>query len=1032
MADSTILGLDLGTNSVGWCLLAASDGHPTGIIASGSRIFDAGMDGDVASGRAEPRNLARRQARQQRRQTFRRAHRLRKVYGLLQQAGLLPAGNAATALPALDALLRQQHCTAGVECLDHVLPYWLRAQGLDRPLSPHELGRTLYHLAQRRGYLTNRRTPRKADDDAGVVEAGIQSLQAEIAQSGSRTLGEHFSRLDPHKRRIRQRWTSREMFVREFDAIIARQAPHHPQLAAEFCQRLRKAVFRQRPLKSARRLVGRCSLEPARRRAPIALLALQRFRVLQQVCNCRVITADGVQRPLTDGERATLIERLHRAGDATFTQAKKLLKLPGASFSIEEGGEERFVGNRTNAKLADIFGERWWSLSDQQRDQVVTDVRSFRSAEALARRAMRIWGLDEPQASRLAQLELEPGYASISLAAARKLLDLMERGMAYSTAVKQLYGGCGQGPAVELLSPVNTLPNLRNPVVSRVLTELRKVVNAVIRHWGKPGCIRVELSRDMRRTKQQRVLATKRNRANERSRAAAATRLLRELGIQNPRDNDIQKVLLADECNWLCPYTGRAISMSDLCGPNPQFDIEHIIPFSRSLDDSFVNKTLCHHEENRHRKANRTPHEAYAADAQRWEEILQRVGRLKGDAAAEKLRRFKMTDIESVEDFAARLLSDTRYASALAADYLASLYGGLWDVGGVRRIQAGRGGVTAYLRAALGLNGLVGGGPVKTRDDHRHHAVDALVVALTEPGLIAALSRAAQEPWGPDGRRRRFESLPAPWPTFAADAAAAVGKIVVSHRVSRKVAGALHEETNYARVVVADGHEFRTRKPLAALSPREVGRIADPAVRAIVADALKASGLFPKDAFADPAKHPCRPAGDGRQIPIHSVRIACPVAARPIGRDGFTRYVATDSNHHLEVVAVLNAQGNEKKWIGCVVDRLEAARRLRAGLPVVQTDHGAGKQFKFSLCPGETIRLTHPQGQEPTLGVVRSISRGKTGAIKVEFVPATDARKGELIKAAGLWFTRSPDSLREAGAQKVAVSPLGEVRDAAD
>jgi CRISPR-associated endonuclease Csn1 len=71
------------------------------------------------------------------------------------------------------------------------------------------------------------------------------------------------------------------------------------------------------------------------------------------------------------------------------------------------------------------------------------------------------------------------------------------------------------------------------------------------------------------------------------------------LGINSPSGNDIVKYLLAKECEMICPYTGRSISRNGLFGTNPEFEIEHIIPLSISLDDSFVNKTLCFCEENR-------------------------------------------------------------------------------------------------------------------------------------------------------------------------------------------------------------------------------------------------------------------------------------------------------------------------------------------------------------------------------------------------------------------------------------------------
>ena len=121
-------------------------------------------------------------------------------------------------------------------------------------------------------------------------------------------------------------------------------------------------------------------------------------------------------------------------------------------------------------------------------------------------------------------------------------------------------------------------------------------------------------------------------------------------------------------------------------GQHSQFDIEHIIPFSRSLDNSFLNKTLCYHEENRGVKQNQTPYEAYASNEKRWAEIIGRVKRFRGSAAHVKLRKFQQKEPD--EDFAARMLQDTRYMSRLATEYLGLLYGGTIDADHTTRVRS--------------------------------------------------------------------------------------------------------------------------------------------------------------------------------------------------------------------------------------------------------------------------------------------------------------------------------------------------------
>ena len=234
---------------------------------------------------------------------------------------------------------------------------------------------------------------------------------------------------------------------------------------------------------------------------------------------------------------------------------------------------------------------------------------------------------------------------------------------------------------------------VRNPVVNRSINQTRKIVNAVIGKYGKPDYIHIELARDMKNSKKRREEYTKEVKSNEKNREWAKKIILEQAGIENPSREDVLRVLLGEECGWICPYTGRSISISGILGKNSQFDIEHIIPFSRSLDDSFLNKTLCYHEENRNVKKNQAPYEAYG-NSPKYEEIIQRVSRFNGQCMAKKLYRFKLKNTEELEDFSNRQLNDTRYASREAVGFLSSLYGGEIDKDGTRRIQAVTGGIT--------------------------------------------------------------------------------------------------------------------------------------------------------------------------------------------------------------------------------------------------------------------------------------------------------------------------------------------------
>lgn len=1062
-----VLGIDLGSNSLGWAVIGLIDGEPAQLVRAGVRVFDAGMEGDLESGREESRNLKRREARLHRRLLWRRQRRLTKLFNLLQRFDLLPpAPSISEHLPnghrrpitpeqrqdLLNQLDRRILSSAWFQTKvnsgafpepEHTMPYILRAAALDEPLEPHMFGRALYHLGQRRGFLSNRKQAPKKNDDEGAVKEGIAELRKAMQTSGARTLGEYFSRLNPSTERIRCRWTARDMYEKEFNAIWDAQAPHHADLLTpERKKQIYDAIFFQRPLWLDPGTVGNCELEPGEKRAPAYLLVSQRFRLLQTVNNLRVLPPDDVDMPLTPTDRKKLVDALEMKGDLTFKEISKLLKLEkGYKFNLESGGEKRIKGNRTNADFYAVFGERWLAMSPEERDRAVEYVHSFQKAEKLKDAARKKYDLTEEQAEQLAGISLEADYINLSRKAIEKFLPLLEEGVTYGEARKKLYPESFEArEAMPLLPPVETaLAQIRNPAVMRSLTELRKVVNALVRRYGKPSCVHLELARDLKKSKKQRQAISENNRRNESARAKAAEAIIKaDVGISAPSPDDIRKVLLAEECHWTCPYTGRSISMRSLLGPEPQFDIEHIVPFSRSMDNSFQNLTLCYVPENRSVKGNRTPWQAYHGDPERYQAILDRVRKFAGDrqTVAAKLRRFTMTDDELegfLEDFRNRQLNDTAYATSLAAKYLGLLYGGVNDADGRKRVQATSGQATAYFRSLWKLNSILNDGPTsdggavpKSRDDHRHHAVDAVVIGLTDAAMIKRLSDAAQR--AQLEHRRRFASLEAPWPNFVDSVRTEIDRIIVSHRVSKKVSGALHEETIYSRPMGKDG-EVRVRKPLDSLSRPEVEKIADEGVRKLVQQKLEQlGGIEPKKAFPNPENLPRFPSSG---VVIKNVRITKPLPIFTLSEGRRARHVTSESNHHVEIYAELDEHGNEKKWGGEVVSMAEAYQRLKTGKPIVQRDHGPLVKFKFSLAPGEVVECEGKDGMRG-LFVMRKASQLTSGQLQIGFAPLADARKAREIQTSRAWLWASPNTLGERNPRKVVVSPIGEVTETHD
>ncbi|GMW00127.1 MAG: hypothetical protein AMXMBFR84_12650 [Candidatus Hydrogenedentota bacterium] len=1037
--NEMVLGLDLGTNSVGWALIEYAAGKPTRLIRSGARVFDPGVDGtaqDIEQGKDESRNAKRREARQQRKQADRRRRRMAKTAAALQRMGLLPSGDIRDHMArhqffkTLDAQLYDSYKSIGIDSnlLDQ-LPYFLRARALDHPLKAHALGRAIYHLGHRRGFETNRKSTAKDDEEEGQVKEGISQLQTMMNEARARTLGEYFAGLNPHESRIRSRWTSRAMYKAEFDAIWNAQMAHHPDLLSEAAkQEIYRCIFRQRPLKSQKNLIGQCELELGRKRAPIAILDSQKIRMLQRI-NDLCILEDGETIPLTAEQREAIISKLSFQGDAKFSAIRTLLKLKKTTkFNLEAGGEEKLPGNRTAAKLHAILGERWLQMPPREQNELVEEILSTVKQETLKSRGIKRWKLDSDTAEDLAQIRLEPGYSRFSRQALAKLVPRLEQGEFLQTAIKNEYGSqrFEDRPLTALPMLEDSGIVLRNPMVQRTLTELRKVVNAIIREHGKPDLIRIELARDMKKPRKKREEAWKKNRQRQKQREAAAAQIHKKTGNPHPSREDIERILLAEECGWECPYTGKSIGINNLIGEQSQFDVEHILPFARCLDDSFMNKTLCYHEENRNRKRNKTPWEAYG-ESPEWDAIITRVGRFQGDAREAKLRRFKMKSLESLDSFTNRQLSDTRYVSTIASRFLGLLYGGIVDAAGKKRVQPGRGEVTAILRNAWNLNRILSDGPRKSRDDHRHHAIDAIAIALTDTRTLKQLSDAAKK-GGDEQMRRWWKKMEIPWNTFLQDVQTAIASMIVSHRVSRRVSGPLHEETLYSKIYVDEEGKpcVHVRKPIDGISANEVEAIVDRAVYDAVKQKLLELGTDDtKKAFADKDNLPKLSRKAGGSVPIKRVRIRKRASTFQIGQTGRNRHVVPASNHHMEIIEVLDKKG-EPKWEDIIVDQYTALQRLRNKQPIVQRDHGEGRRFVMSLAIGDVLQMNMEDGST-TLALVRGISKDR-----VSLAGLVDARLKKEIISSGGWEMPRLNALRRRSSRKLSVSPLGALRHSND
>jgi CRISPR-associated endonuclease Csn1 len=1039
------LGIDIGTNSLGWCVLDLDkSAEPRGIRRIGVRIFSDGRDPQSGTSLAVDRRIPR----QQRRRRDRYLDRRQDLMTALVKYGLMPTDpEERKKLVPLD-------------------PYELRARGLDGSLTLHELGRALFHLDQRRGFKSNRKTDKaQKPDEIRGMKGGIDKLRTAMTDAGARTLGEYLyvafrkdrsvrgskdGTIKPHAP-VRARphtvkgkneydlYADRAMYESEFDALWAAQARFHPELTQAARDEIRDIIFYQRPLKPVD--PGKCTLDPTDQRAPEALPLVQRFRMLQELANLEIVYPDQTHRPLSQDERDRVLAKLERTKELSFAGMIRLLGLDSdVRFNLESERRKGLKGDQTGIRLAkkDCFGPAWWTppLSERQ-NAIVETLLAEESETRLIEIATADWGLDAASARAVVDTPLPEGYARLGRRALSEIVPRLQAkgfgGYRYSDAVKDAgyhhsdfrtgeivpalpyYGealerhvawGTGEpGDPIE-----KRYGKIANPTVHIGLNQLRKVINALIEDYGHPEEIVVELARELKLGKQDKDRIAKEQAENQEKNEKRRAKLA-EIGERDNGEN-LMRMRMWEELNpeephnRRCPYTGEMIPIHRLF--SPEVEIEHILPFTHTLDNSPANKTVSLRRANRD-KGNRSPFEAFGHNppGYKWEEILLRASAFPKNKrwrfAADAMERFEKDE----RGFLDRQLVDTQYLSRITREYLT----GICDPNKVRVIP---GRLTEMLRGKWGLNKLLSDHNLKNRYDHRHHAIDAFVVGVTDAGLLNRIARAADQ-----ARERLIDDMPEPWDGFRDTLDARLRKLVVSHKPDHGTTGKLHEETAYGIVsdpTRAEGATLVSRKPIEALTENEIGRIRDSVLRGQVQAAtanLNGEKTALKKALADFS------AKSGvRRVRLLKKEEGFIAVTASNGRQ-YKAYVPGD-NHHIDIYALPDGT-----WAGEAVTVFDANRPSH--VPHWQQMHPDAR-LVMRVHKGDLLRLDH-DGWLQVMRVVRLNAK----ANRLYLAPHNES--GDLQKRHDdqgdpfRWLLASYSRLNELGARQVTVDTLGRVRD---
>jgi len=768
--------------------------------------------------------------------------------------------------------------------------------------------------------------------------------------------------------------------------------------------------------------------------APKSSPLFQLCRIYEAVNNIRLTRPDGSPRDITPEERAKIVAHLQSSASLSFAALKKLLK-EKALIADQLTSKTGLKGNSTRVALAaalqpypqyhhllDMELETrimTVQLTDEETGEVterevavVTDsyVRQplYRlwhilysiEERAAMRRAlitqlgMKTEDLDGGLLDQLYRLDfVKPGYGNKSAKFICKLLPQLQQGLGYSEACAAVGYRHSNSPTSEEITertllekiPLLQRNELRQPLVEKILNQMINLVNALKAEYGVDE-VRVELARELKMSREERERMAEGNRRREKENKAIAEKI-RECGLF-PTKSRIRKYMLWEEAGEKCLYCGQILTLSQ-CLNGDDMEVEHIIPKSVLYDDSYGNKTCACRRCNKE-KGNRTALEYIRAKG--WEaEYMERINGLldKKAISYSKHQRLRWLKEDIPSDFLERQLRLTQYISRQAMAILQQ---------GIRRVSASEGGVTARLRSLWGYDDILhtlnldrydsmgetervyreGETTEKLRItnwskrmDHRHHAIDALVVASTRQGYIQRLNRVSSESER-EAMSGEIEmqkvtktdklSLLERWltqrPHLSVRAVSdKVAEILISYRPGKRVVtrgrniylrhgkkcvqsgllvprGPLSKETVYGQITVNGEPQIVCKYDLHSLKAKDVDYVVDLALRKRLKELLAQHGGKEKEAFA----------GDvymdeaGTQGPIRSVRCFTGLdrgkmkAVKYDEQGDAVGFVSPRNNHHLAIYRTPKG-----KLVESIVTFWDAVDRARYGIPLVIT-----------------------------------------------------------------------------------------------
>ena len=791
-----VLGLDLGSGSIGWAVVNYSNNREELHIDDiGVRVVPIDSDSlnKFNTGEEITINSAR-TARRTARKTFDR-YCLRKTL-LLD----FFAKHSISISHQLMSLNRDE--------------LWqLRANAVTEKLSLEQIARVLYMINQKRGYKATKADLDPENKKQSKFINDVRDCYMLLYNSG-KTIGQWAS--DEFKKdrefRVKDNVFPRAAYIEEFDAIIEKQRSFYPKIfTPENIKYLRdNVIFYQRPLKSCKHLVSNCEFaqleieKPDGRKMTVGPKVAQKSnplfqlsRIWQAVNNISANNRLNEKLQLDLYQKEALVQYLLSNKTLTTRDFNKIIfqKTNQNVWFVGKALGRGIPGDRTRLTIAKALNGKYQKLLefnvpiketvDEETGETVLVVDpsvvnqdyyqlwhciySIPDKENLMATLRKRFGIEDEQVlENLSNIDfVKDGYGNMSIKAIRKILPYLMKGEMYSDAC--LLAGFRHSESLtkeeNANRPLNThleqiqKGDLRQPIVEKILNQMVNLVNALVDKHGQFDEIVVELARELQSSREERADSTKRINDNERKNKEIAERI-KEYGL-TPTRSRIIKYKLWEETDHKCIYCGATIGVKEFL---KGFDgeVEHIVPRSVLFDDSFANKACSCRACNlvKGNRLARTFMESKGEEA--FNEYVIRINELKNNhkISNTKFTHLMWKDNELPSDFIERQLRESQYISKKAMEMLCTI---------CRTVRATSGSVTDYLRHEWGwdqilhnlnidryrLNGLTEFAEIEHRDstvtkeriigwskrlDHRHHAIDALTIACTSQSVIQRLN----------------------------------------------------------------------------------------------------------------------------------------------------------------------------------------------------------------------------------------------------------------------------------------------------